>query len=493
MMSWSGADKPSADIDKENEPMSDNRKDIHIDDLERLENLERSNSGRQGKQRGPALQEELPEVLYRLKTLHSCETFYGYFEASKGEWPHFRTLSELEAILEGPFSSTSDSAAESDAEPEAAIEVASLAPAEGEPEAAAKEVAAQETAAATAVSVSDATGTSVDAIEAPNAAVDETAAGYASTEEAAVEETAVEETGAAETSPDAIAPAETSDAAAVLTAVSGAVDPGIAAKAAAPAMFIPRRALVVAPTKYGRDVVEVQGRVVDKSLANADEVVAIERPASIDDLRRLKDNAEKEKKAFELCRDKIWSRNLPMKLVSAHYLLDEPKILFYFAAESRVDFRELVKDLVSLFKTRIELRQIGVRDEARVTGGCGVCGRVLCCHGISDRLNPVSIKMAKDQNLSLNSLKISGPCGRLLCCLSYEFQFYRDARRELPQEGAKFIYDGVLFKVVEVNALASMVKMAGEDGRVLDMKAERFKYSEGRWKVIEDIVETGST
>jgi cell fate regulator YaaT (PSP1 superfamily) len=96
--------------------------------------------------------------------------------------------------------------------------------------------------------------------------------------------------------------------------------------------------------------------------------------------------------------------------------------------------------------------------------------------------------MAKDQNLSLNSLKISGPCGRLLCCLSYEYQFYRDARRELPQEGVKFLYDGVLFKVVEVNALSSTVKMAGEDGRVLDMKAERFKYSEGRWKVIEEAV-----
>jgi cell fate regulator YaaT (PSP1 superfamily) len=249
---------------------------------------------------------------------------------------------------------------------------------------------------------------------------------------------------------------------------------------------IPRRALVVSPTKYGKDVVEVQGMVADTRLVNLDEIVLIERPACIDDLRKLKENADKERQAFELCRDKIWARNLPMKLVSAHYLIDEPKILFYFAAESRVDFRELVKDLVSLFKIRIELRQIGVRDEARVTGGCGVCGRVLCCHGISDRLNPVSIKMAKDQNLSLNSLKISGPCGRLLCCLSYEFQFYRDARRELPQEGVKFIYEAVLFKVVEVNALTSTVKMAGEDGRVLDMKAERFKYSEGRWKVIED-------
>ena len=140
---------------------------------------------------------------------------------------------------------------------------------------------------------------------------------------------------------------------------------------------------------------------MDTAYLNQDEIVLIERPASIDDLRKLKENKEKEKQAYVHCRDRIWARNLPMKLVSAHYLLDEPKILFYFTAESRVDFRELVKDLVSLFKMRIELRQIGVRDEARVTGGCGVCGRVLCCHGVSDRLNPVSIKMAKDQNLSL--------------------------------------------------------------------------------------------
>jgi cell fate regulator YaaT (PSP1 superfamily) len=140
---------------------------------------------------------------------------------------------------------------------------------------------------------------------------------------------------------------------------------------------------------------------------------------------------------------------------------------------------------VSVFKIRIELRQIGVRDEARVTGGCGVCGRVLCCHGVTDKLVPVSIKMAKDQNLSLNSMKISGPCGRLLCCLAYEFGFYRDARRELPNEGARFQYDGVLFRVIEVNALAGSVKMAGEDGRLLDMPAARFQYADGRWQVKE--------
>ncbi|HEY9053842.1 MAG TPA: regulatory iron-sulfur-containing complex subunit RicT [Rectinemataceae bacterium] len=381
--------------------------------------MDRRDGPRQGQKPKPQAQplEDLPDAIYRLKTLHSCETFYGYFVPSGKEWPHFRSLAELELLLEGPIPTVT----------------AETAPEEGRES-----------------EVPD-TGPSSDTAEA--APVETTEAGSDAEAQATVSE-AIGET-AAETS-------------------------------SASFPRIPRGALVVAPTKYGRDVVEVQGLSSDLGQVNADELVLIERPAGIDDLRRLKENAEKEAKAFEVCRDRIWARDLPMKLVSAHYLLDEPKILFYFSAESRVDFRELVKDLVGQFKTRIELRQIGVRDEARVIGGCGVCGRVLCCHGISDRLNPVSIKMAKDQNLSLNSVKISGPCGRLLCCLSYEFQFYRDARRELPQEGVKFVYDGTLFKVVEVNALKSMVRMAGEDGRLLDMKAERFKYSEGRWKVIEE-------
>ena len=143
----------------------------------------------------------------------------------------------------------------------------------------------------------------------------------------------------------------------------------------------------------------------------------------------------REERAFALCREKIEARGLEMKLVSAHYLLDEQKILFFFTAENRVDFRELVKDLVSVFKMRIELRQIGVRDEARVVGGLGICGRALCCNAITDKLRPVSIKMAKEQNLTLNSMKISGPCGRLLCCLSYEFDVYREARQTLPVHG----------------------------------------------------------
>jgi cell fate regulator YaaT (PSP1 superfamily) len=250
--------------------------------------------------------------------------------------------------------------------------------------------------------------------------------------------------------------------------------------------LIEKRRMVVVPTRYGRDVCELQGVVVEPGQVGKDEIVPIERIATEEDLRKAEGNREREKKAFETCKQKIAARNLPMKLVSAHYLLEEPKVLFYFSAESRVDFRELVKDLVAVFKIRIELRQIGVRDEARVTGGCGVCGRVLCCHGVTDKLVPVSIKMAKDQNLSLNSMKISGPCGRLLCCLAYEYGFYRDARRELPGEGARFQYDGALFRVIEVNALAGSIKMAGEDGRLLDMPASRFAHVEGKWQVREE-------
>lgn len=244
--------------------------------------------------------------------------------------------------------------------------------------------------------------------------------------------------------------------------------------------------VVVAPTRYGRDLCTVQGLAQAPGHVPPSDLLVVDRVATAEDLAKAKANEERERKAFETCRQKIDSRRLPMKLVTAHYLLEEQKILFFFSAESRVDFRELVKDLVSVFKMRIELRQIGVRDEARITGGSGVCGRVLCCHGVSDKLTPVSIKMAKDQNLSLNSMKISGPCGRLLCCLAYEYGFYRDARRELPGEGVRFPFEDITFRVIEVNALGGSVKASGEDGRVLDFSAARFIHSEGRWKVREE-------
>jgi cell fate regulator YaaT (PSP1 superfamily) len=236
---------------------------------------------------------------------------------------------------------------------------------------------------------------------------------------------------------------------------------------------------VLVPTRYGRDLAQVMGRVS----CSAPEIALIERPATEEDLRKTEFNKNQEEEAFGICREKIEKHRLEMKLVSVHYLLDEPKILFFFTAENRVDFRELVKDLVSIFRTRIELRQIGVRDESRVVGGLGVCGRGYCCHMVSDKLKPVSIKMAKDQNLSLNSMKISGPCGRLLCCLAYEHGFYCEQRRLIPQEGTRLSYDGASWKVTEVNIAAGRITMSAEDSRILILPFCRFEKTDNRWTV----------
>lgn len=242
---------------------------------------------------------------------------------------------------------------------------------------------------------------------------------------------------------------------------------------------------VIIQTRYGRDLGILLGLIKTPGYIDIEEIVSIERIANSEDMAHFTQNIEREREAFQICRGKIETHKLSMKLVSAHYMLDEPKVLFFFTAETRVDFRELVKDLVSIFKMRIELRQIGVRDEARVLGGIGVCGRVFCCHSISDKLNAVSIKMAKDQNLSLNSMKISGPCGRLLCCLSYEYAFYRDERRYLPLEGSRFDYDGTTFKITEINLLYGKIKLHGEDGRSLELDASNFKRNEnGKWAII---------
>ncbi|GHU97556.1 hypothetical protein FACS189483_03860 [Spirochaetia bacterium] len=250
---------------------------------------------------------------------------------------------------------------------------------------------------------------------------------------------------------------------------------------------LPRGAMVLVPTRYGRDLAQIIGPLCRRGAQIFSEIVRIERPASKEDLEKSDHNRQQEQEAFAVCKEKIDEHNLDMKLVSVHFLPDEPKILFFFTAETRVDFRELVKDLVGIFKSRIELRQIGVRDEARVVGGLGVCGRGYCCHAVSDKLKPVSIKMAKDQNLSLNSMKISGPCGRLLCCLSYEHTFYSEQRRLVPQEGARITYDGIQWRVLEVNVVAGTVLISGEDGRQLRMSGTQFEKAEGRWRVKEGV------
>lgn len=207
--------------------------------------------------------------------------------------------------------------------------------------------------------------------------------------------------------------------------------------------------------------------------------------ASPDEIKHYQDNLEAEKDAIKVCKEKIQKHNLDMKLVAAHFLLCEPKVLFFFTAEERVDFRELVKDLVAVFKMRIELRQIGVRDESRVLGGLSVCGRDFCCHCVSDKLDPVTIKMAKEQNLSLNSMKISGPCGRLLCCLSFENDFYVEEKQSYPSEGTKLKIGPEFVKVSEINILTRKITVTGEEGQTFMIPREEVFFSEknSRWEV----------
>lgn len=160
------------------------------------------------------------------------------------------------------------------------------------------------------------------------------------------------------------------------------------------------------------------------------------RPATAEDIAHLEENRKKEEKAYGICLKKIIEHNLKMKLVAVEYTFDNNKILFYFTADGRVDFRELVKDLAGIFRTRIELRQIGVRDESKMLGGLGICGREFCCKGFLSDFQPVSIKMAKEQGMSLNPVKISGTCGRLMCCLKYEQEAYSDLLKKTPKIGA---------------------------------------------------------
>lgn len=183
------------------------------------------------------------------------------------------------------------------------------------------------------------------------------------------------------------------------------------------------------------------------------------RKATEEDLEKLKQNKEREKKAFAVCEEKITQHKLDMKLVDVEYTLDNNKILFYFTADGRVDFRALVKDLASVFRTRIELRQIGVRDEAKMLGGLGVCGRPFCCSSFLGEFQPVSIKMAKEQGLSLSPVKISGTCGRLMCCLKYEQEAYFDLLKKTPKVGAIVSTPDGKGTVVEQNLLTGMLKV----------------------------------
>ncbi len=243
---------------------------------------------------------------------------------------------------------------------------------------------------------------------------------------------------------------------------------------------------ILVNSRYGKDLAVVLGPVRCVCQSEKENPEPIIRIANEKDLSRYEHNLEREKEALRICKLKIIEHNLDMKLISAHYLLEESKILFFFTAESRVDFRELVKNLVSVFKIRIELRQIGVRDESRVLGGLAVCGREYCCHGVTDNLKPVSIKMAKEQSLSLNSMKISGPCGRLLCCLSYEYDFYLEEKHKYPSTGNRIASKDEQFSVLDVNVITKKITIVSKDGRFFTVPVEYMeKNSSGKWIVLD--------
>lgn len=224
--------------------------------------------------------------------------------------------------------------------------------------------------------------------------------------------------------------------------------------------------------------------VCDPKEVEEDQVIqplkAVLRVATAKDDEQEKSNKEKEREAFKICLEKIRKHELDMKLIDAEYTFDNNKVLFYFTADGRIDFRELVKDLAAVFKTRIELRQIGVRDETKILGGIGSCGRPLCCHTHLSEFVPVSIKMAKEQNLSLNPTKISGVCGRLMCCLKHEEETYEELNKSLPNVG-DFVncIDGVRGEVHSVNVLRQLVKViveVNDEKEIREYRADQLRF-----------------
>ncbi len=214
------------------------------------------------------------------------------------------------------------------------------------------------------------------------------------------------------------------------------------------------------------------------------------RIATEEDKRNEERNREKEKEAFKVCLEKIREHELDMKLINAEYTFDNNKVLFYFTADGRIDFRDLVKDLAAVFRTRIELRQIGVRDETKIRGGIGICGRPLCCHTYLSEFAPVSIKMAKEQNLSLNPTKISGVCGRLMCCLTNEEETYEELNSRLPAIG-DFVTtpDGLKGEVQSVSVLRQLVKVVvnldDDEKEIREYKSKELRFKPRRRKDVK--------
>lgn len=231
--------------------------------------------------------------------------------------------------------------------------------------------------------------------------------------------------------------------------------------------------------EYGKVVLGSRKIKSEKVISTLKPVIRIATP---EDDKINEENKQKSKDAFQICLEKIEKHGLAMKLIDCEYTFDNNKVLFYFTADGRIDFRELVKDLASVFKTRIELRQIGVRDETKILGGIGICGRSLCCHTHLSEFVPVSIKMAKEQNLSLNPTKISGVCGRLMCCLKHEQETYEYLNKKLPNIGDVVkTSDGLKGEVQRINVLRQNVKVIIEDENG-EKEIREYKTSEIRFK-----------
>lgn len=228
--------------------------------------------------------------------------------------------------------------------------------------------------------------------------------------------------------------------------------------------------------EYGQVVVGPREVAEEEIVAPLKKVIRKATPA---DIKQMETNTAKEKEAFKICFEKITEHGLPMKLVDVEYTFDANKIIFYFTAEGRIDFRELVKDLAAVFRTRIELRQIGVRDEAKMIGGLGSCGRILCCSSFLGDFEPVSIRMAKEQNLSLNPTKISGICGRLMCCLKYENDAYEAEKGEYPDVGTQVVTPHGEGKVASVNIFKKTLGIEIKETRmVIEVQAHEVAVKE---------------
>ncbi len=252
--------------------------------------------------------------------------------------------------------------------------------------------------------------------------------------------------------------------------------------------FLRQNSQCVVEIEHGIDVgrvVKIRGYQNNPSIAVTGK---IQRKATPEDLSKIPELESIEAKAFTICREKSKSKNLDMKLVSVKCLFDKTKIIFYFVAENRIDFRELVRELAAVFRTRIEMRQIGVRDEARIVGGYGPCGKPMCCLYQREEFEPVSIKMAKEQNLNLNSMKISGMCGRLLCCLGFEYNTYKELNETMPAIDSVIIAKDKSFRVVSVNTLKETV-MIKEGDRFLNIKTRDMELKDGKHRIKDELIE----